>query len=274
MEQFRHFVTQGLGLLLLAPLLPAMAQDLAAPAEEQAEIRRYTVEVIVFRYAQDVSVGSEVFLPDELEPVVDADSEMPGEAEEPERIEDLGTSIAMDEEPQPDMEIVILEDDAYSMIDILDKLDALDVYEPLMHFGWTQAALDEDQTDAIELATLGEAPAGLSGNLTLYLGRYLHLIVDLQLDADTAAPAEAEPLLSYGDYRTLNERYEDTSAGEPAVPAPVRYRLREDRILKNGDLRYFDHPRFGVLAKVTRVEETEIENAEGDAEELLGYPAE
>jgi hypothetical protein len=36
---------------------------------------------------------------------------------------------------------------------------------------------------------------------------------------------------------------------------PVRFRIQENRILKNGELRYFDHPKFGVLAKVTRVEE-------------------
>jgi hypothetical protein len=33
---------------------------------------------------------------------------------------------------------------------------------------------------------------------------------------------------------------------------PVRYRIYEDRIMKTGDLRYFDHPRFGVVARVTR----------------------
>ena len=38
---------------------------------------------------------------------------------------------------------------------------------------------------------------------------------------------------------------------------PVRYRIQENRILKNGELRYFDHPKFGVLAKVTRVEDEE-----------------
>ena len=32
------------------------------------------------------------------------------------------------------------------------------------------------------------------------------------------------------------------------------YRIEEDRIVKNGDVRYFDHPKFGVVVKVTRVE--------------------
>jgi hypothetical protein len=33
----------------------------------------------------------------------------------------------------------------------------------------------------------------------------------------------------------------------------VRYRITEDRIMRDGDIRYFDHPRFGMLARVTRV---------------------
>jgi hypothetical protein len=38
--------------------------------------------------------------------------------------------------------------------------------------------------------------------------------------------------------------------------------------MKNGDIRYFDHPKFGVIAKITRVEETEEEIID-DTEDLL-----
>ena len=50
-------------LLLLLPILAAVAQD--ETAEEEQEIRRYTVEMIIFKYAQDVSTGSEIFPGDE-----------------------------------------------------------------------------------------------------------------------------------------------------------------------------------------------------------------
>jgi hypothetical protein len=56
-------------------------------------------------------------------------------------------------------------------------------------------------------------------------------------------------------------------AGEP-IARPVHYRISEDRILRNGELRYYDHPKFGLLARATRVEETE----EPETGELLGYP--
>ena len=40
----------------------AIGQELGV--DEVPEIRRYTVEVIIFRYAEEVSVGTELFLPD------------------------------------------------------------------------------------------------------------------------------------------------------------------------------------------------------------------
>ncbi len=40
--------------------------------------------------------------------------------------------------------------------------------------------------------------------------------------------------------------------------------------MKNGELRYFDHPKFGVLAKVTRVEEPEEEDTGDDTGALVG----
>ena len=65
-------------LLLTALVLPLMAigQELLTDAEmtdpeaEAEEIRRYTVELIVFAYAEDVSVGTELFIPEvvEIEP--------------------------------------------------------------------------------------------------------------------------------------------------------------------------------------------------------------
>jgi hypothetical protein len=267
----------------LMAMLPALAQDVGGPEAEETELRRYTVEVIIFRYAQDVSVGSEVFSPDEpeseVEPGLEADAAEGPESEPPPPVEESVIETLEQSEPMPDTELVLLEEDDYSLTDVLDKLDLLDVYEPLMHFGWTQAALEQEQTPPLDLMTLGVPPAELAGTFTLYLGRYLHLVVDLQLDAVTPGeetleeleePLEVVP--TYGDYRSLGETF-DSVDDEPA-PGPVRYRITEDRIVKNGDLRYFDHPKFGVLARVTRVEDAAEVVDETAVEELLGYPPE
>ncbi len=249
-----HKVTIGLLAILLA--LPVVAQD-ATDTTEETEIRRYTVEVIIFRYNQDVGVGSERFLPDEPEPdplddefvIVDEPSSVPAETPE----------------PLPDTELILLDEQDYELGDVLGRLERLDVYEPVMHFGWTQATWPQEQSEAVPLHRFARPPAGLDGNLTLYLNRFLHLVVDLQLEAPERRVRHRTPAPGYG---ILPGRQD---SGADLATAPVYYRIEEDRILRNGEMRYYDHPKFGVLATVRRVEDDEEKPFEG---ELLGYPAE
>ena len=254
-----------LTLCLLSLVVPALthAQDVVDDTEE-VEIRRYTVEVIVFRYAENVGVGSEVFQPDE-----------PADPETEDAIDLLDTGVeepvvppeSMDEpeeepEPLPDIELVLLEEDSYQLLETWGRLERLDAYEPLMHFGWTQATWPEDETDAIPLHLFARPPEELDGTLKLYLGRYLHLVVDLELRAPDEPAAESPPESGFNAYSLAPD-----AAGEVISP-PVFFRINEDRILRSGEIRYFDHPKFGLLARVTRVEEEE----DPDPGELLGYP--
>jgi hypothetical protein len=244
-----------LTLSMLAVLLPAalLAQDDAAePATE--EVRRYTIEVIIFRYAEDVGTGSEVFLPDVPEIPADDESPVMLDAPLPEPQEEA--------EPLPDIELVLLDEEAYALTETHGRLERLEAYEPLMHFGWTQSTWPEDRTEPIPLHLFGRPPAALDGSLMLYLSRFLHLVVDLELQAPEA---EREVPVARSGFDGFAG---DRDYREPPTPRPVWYRIQEDRILKNGELRYFDHPRFGVLARVTRVEEEQ----EPDPGELLGYP--
>ena len=242
-------------LSMLAVLLPAalLAQDDAADVATE-EVRRYTVEVIIFRYAEDVGTGSEVFLPDVPEIPTDEEQPMTLDAPVPEPQE-----VPV---PLPDIELVLLDEDAYALTETHGRLERLDAYEPLMHFGWTQDTWPGARTEPIPLHLFGRPPAALDGNLMLYLSRYLHLVVDLRLQAPETgrevpvAPSGFDGFTTDRDYR------------QPLTPRPVWFRIQEDRILRNGELRYFDHPKFGVLARVTRVEEEE----EPDPGELLGYP--
>lgn len=253
-----------ISLLSLAMFLPAMAQEMLGDIEleEVPEIRRYTVEVIVFLYAQEVMTGSEIFPRDEPEPEL-----LPLE-EDIEFVEKLPEEPGEELEPLPDVELVMLDEADFQLGDIMDRMNRLDVYEPIMHFGWTQATWPEEQTEAIPLQRLAPAPAGLDGELTLYLSRYLHLVVDLQLEASDDMVINQDEVEQLGDITVgdlLNGM--ETQPGE----LPAYYRIQENRILKNGELRYYDHPKFGVLAKVTRVEDEEEDSGEV---ELLGYGSE
>jgi hypothetical protein len=243
----------------------ATAQTLPEP--EIADYPRYTVEVIIFEYAEDVSVGTERFLPEE--PTLPATDEN-GEGELV--FGDAGSVPASEAAPVTDTDIgvygqdgeseladfVLHVEDDFTMTDVASRLERLDVYRPVMHFAWTQVTRPEEETQPIELGALAEPAPGLDGSFTLYLSRYLHLVVDLSLEQQ---PGLADPV-AIDDTGSVYRDSRSDSGYEGLQPAPMRFHISEDRIFKSGDLRYFDHPKFGVLAKVTRVEEPEDEEAE------------
>ncbi len=259
-----------LTILLLLCGAPAVSQ--VPEVEELPEIRRYTVEVVIFRYAQEVATGSEIFVPEEvmLEEIDLASLPSPGEPPLITRPAETTFEEEMLEEKTLILErdVVILDEEDYTMVEIVEMLERLEVYEPLIHLGWSQSTWPDQEREPMLLSAFGVPPEGLDGELTLYLSRYLHLVVDLELDEQREDDTlYNEPEISYGDYRTLSE------IRDPARPEPVRYRIEENRIFRSGELRYFDHPKFGVLAKVTRLEDEEPTDAEIESE-LLGYPPE
>lgn len=240
---------------LLLPLMAAgaFAQE-TLEEEDQLDIRSYTVEMIIFSYEQSVSTGSEVFPPD-LPPDVEIVDDFPFDdlAEvtslesipelvlEPEVSEDLDEDVTLEDKKY---ELSMLAEEDFGLLKVYEHLERLDAYEPLMHFGWTQPTYPDQEVEARPLSSFATPPNGLEGELTLYLSRYLHLAIKLQLDESIAD----EPVDDGYGY------YDDSP-----ISYPVRYRIDEDRIFRNGELRYFDHPKFGVLAKITRVEEEEAE---------------
>lgn len=260
--------------LLLLPLMAAGAlAQVTIEDDEQLDVRRYTVEIIIFSYAQSVSTGSEIFPPD-LPPDVEimddnplgeglADASalesIPEVVAKPEAVEEL-------EEETPDKyELVMLAEEDFGLIEPYEHLERLDAYEPLMHFGWTQPTYPDEEVEARPLSSFATPPPGLEGELTLYLSRYLHLVVKLQLDESFADEPAEDEFARTTIRSSFNDGFYDYDDEEP-VSYPVRFRIDEDRIFRNGELRYFDHPKFGVLAKITRVEE---EETDPDADEFI-----
>ena len=146
--------------------------------------------------------------------------------------------------------------DELGMTDVIDTLERLDAYNPIMHAAWTQRALPRDESITMDLSMLAEPPPNLSGNFTLYLSRFLHLTVDLTLDNVEPVPVAVE----------VPNRSLFFGQQPRRKPGVIHYTIEDDRIFKNGDTRYFDHPRFGVIARVTRIEEPE----EGEEDEESG----
>jgi len=222
--------------LLLASTL-ALAQQSVDTATPPETGRRYAVEMIIFSYAQLDSVGTEVFVPERAA----------GEADVPE-FTDLEPVPAA---PVPDatadesvaLHFRLLADDEFTMQETWGRLSRLQAYDPLMHFGWIQETLPDVEPPALALDRFAAPPAGLEGTVSLEMSRYLHLGVDLSLAATPASSTPASTFYAAND--------------TPSAYAPLRYTLREKRIMKNGEIRYYDHPQFGVIARVWRIDDAE-----------------
>lgn len=115
--------------------------------------------------------------------------------------------------------ISVLPASEYRLNNIRGGLAVSRGYRVLYHNAWRQPAYDRGQSVDFPVHT----NAGLDGGITLIKERYLHLDVDLLLQA--------------GGGRM--------------------YRLDEKRRIRSGELHYFDHPRLGVIALVTPYQSTE-----------------
>jgi len=269
---------------------------------EQDESKRYVVEIIVFEYAGNAANTTEIFDPEITAETLEAtlgsgiaidaagwpdtktDGTEPGPddgrtglavaVDTPENAEDgpfvLQPGETLAEIPTYEWRGVrILPPEDYQLGAAYRKLVELDAYRPLMHAAWIQPAVAEEDTEPLKLRRIGNPPLRLDGTISLYLGRYLHLVVDLALEhrEPQRMPPDRDRIRSYGD--------DSRARGfgfEAADIVPITYyAIREDRILRSNETRYFDHPKFGVIARVTRLEEALPDSAD-TTDDLLPGP--
>ena len=143
----------------------------------------------------------------------------------------------------------MLDEADFQLGDIMDRMKRLDVYEPIMHFGWTQATWPDEQTEAIPLQRLAPPPAGLDGALTLYLSRYLHLVVDLQLEASDVMVIQQDEVERLATLRqaTCSMAWKRSQQGCRPIPHPGKPHPQERRatLLRPSEIRGTgqSHPR-------------------------------
>jgi len=138
----------------------------------------------------------------------------------------------------PDAEFpyfVMIDDESLEFNGVYRRLERLEAYEPLLHLGWIQPALGAADAIPYEIVLrMNEEadadfnpPEDLSGTITLYKERYLHLELDLALEPAPSAE----------------------------FTAPVIHKLEESRRVREPSSHYFDHPRFGVIARIQLLDE-------------------
>lgn len=115
---------------------------------------------------------------------------------------------------------------------VFARLKSLSSYRPIAHGGWIQPLTDKRKKQAVRI-NQQTANTQLEGSIIFHKGKYLHLDIDLQF-SDTPSG------VSY-----------DSVA---IIAATQRYRLKESRRIKTTDSNYFDHPRFGVITRVEKID--------------------
>ncbi len=114
----------------------------------------------------------------------------------------------------------------FQLADIAARLRNTSNYQPIAHFAWQQTASSWGSRAGFTVARLAGAVPGLSGNIYLEAGTYLHLGM------------------------TLNYQASNPPSGLGAPPGTV-FTLSESRRVKRYERNYYDHPAFGVIALVT-----------------------
>jgi hypothetical protein len=121
-------------------------------------------------------------------------------------------------------------------------------YLVVAHVAWIQPGYAADDAIAFPLAKIAGAQSGLEGDLTLYLSRYLHMQFNLTISEYEDSPANNSEIP--GDRLVLGPM----AAIQDAMPAMPVYRIDEKRRMRSGELHYIDHPKFGVLTRVSKVD--------------------
>lgn len=169
--------------LLRAPLLGIALLATSLPALPQ-QATRYTIEIVVFR----------------------ADGDTSGE----------DASAAPTLRSSASAELATTPVTTRRLASAASRLRAGNGYRILAHTAWTQSAAGWNSRRGVSLSQLGINVPGLSGNVVLERGQFLHLGFDLKLD----------------------------DAGKSIQLAEVR-RVKPD------EAQYFDNPQLGVIALVT-----------------------
>jgi hypothetical protein len=189
-------------LLPVAGWLPAVAQE--APSEPA-----YNIELVIFR-----TTGSSG-TPENWS----AESSAPPDASG-------GGDEAASGPKQAARFITALSASTYQLGEIESKLRLNGSFVPVAHVAWSQTASSWGAHGGFPVQRVGINVPGLSGNIVLERGQFLHLGVALSY----AVPNPPAGL---------------------AAPQGTVFTINENRRIKFYDRNYFDHPAFGVIALVS-----------------------
>ncbi len=128
-------------------------------------------------------------------------------------------------------------------------------YRPVHHVAWQQPELTKSRAKKVHIKN---PEAKINGTVNLRGGHLLHLDLDISYFVDlfieSVTTFTEESIYVADEDIEVMEDIEEIKADEEIIMTGTYAQMKETRRIKLNELHYFDHPLFGVIMRVTRLE--------------------
>ena len=204
------------------------------------------IEIIIFEYLDHNSSGNEVF--NKIEENYQLEKEIPNNQNQEDTSIEVGLLTSKFKEVSISLvptarqiALKISQRKSLNMSAIYNRLNRLRVYEPVIWGGWEQRLTNEQNAFPVNLRSIKNTLGKFDGSIKFYesSGGRLRLSVDIEM------------------YEKI-EIFANESDGELHEQIINTYKISNDKEMRYDELRYFDHPKFGLIAKIQKQEPSEL----------------
>ena len=204
------------------------------------------IEIIIFEYLDHNSSGNEVF--NKIEENYQLEKEIPNNQNQEDTSIEVGLLTSKFKElsislvpTARQIALKISQRKSLNMSAVYNRLNRLRVYEPVIWGGWEQRLTNEQNAFPVNLRSIKNTLGKFDGNIKFYesSGGRLRLSVDIEM------------------YEKI-EISANESDGELHEQMINTYKISNDKEMRYDELRYFDHPKFGLIAKIQKQEPSEL----------------
>jgi len=166
----------------------------------------------------------------------------PPQHADPLYLDDILSALWPDQAPPWVQTIRPVEAQNYLLQEALQKLTPQKGYTIIYHRAWRQPAYGDHQAVALSVDEITPKGEQLTGTIKFYKNRYAHMEVDLTLWRKIPTPIRAR----FAQHENLPLTH---------LPETWPFHLQASRKMKSGEWHYLDHPLFGVLMVIQRIQQ-------------------
>ncbi len=164
-------------------------------------------------------------------------------------VPDYRNTIELVTDPSGSNAFKMLPSSKYKLGGVNKVLKLSSGYRPVYHVAWQQPELRKSRAKKVHIKN---PEAKINGTVNLRGGHLLHLDLDISYFVDLYT--ESITSFTEENISVVGEDVEETEVDEEIIMSGTYAQMKETRRIKLNELHYFDHPLFGVIMRVTRLE--------------------